>query len=284
MSFQINWSVLDDEVRAQAKGWLTQRFESINRPGFIGPLHVNELEFGDVPPEVEIRDICDPSPEFYQPDDIDVFASPTAANLRRLLDAAVSSGRVETDDRLDLHVEELRVAEEMSLAVNAAWLDGLVDEVANRYVLAMKRDSDVQMEIYLEYKGNMRVSLSTELIINQPTPAFITLPLTLTLTRFSFTALAIICYLGNKINFCFKEMGQPGDGLLNDMSIDSEIGDRTRQVLKNVEKIEKFIIEQVRNLVSNTMVYPNFHSISLTNKDVEDEGDGDTDDTCEPSV
>lgn len=83
--------------------------------------------------------------------------------------------------------------------------------------------------------------------------------------------MAIICHLGNRINFCFKELGAPGEGLLNDINIESEIGDKSRQVLKNVGKIEKFILEQVRSIVSNNMVYPNYHTVSLIS---EDEMDG----------
>ncbi|KAJ1556171.1 Mitochondrial distribution and morphology protein 12 [Cladochytrium tenue] len=164
MSFLINWHVLDDDVRKQAREWLQERFDAIERPAFLGHLRVNELDFGDIPPNIEIRDICDPLPEFYLPDDIDVYGSPTAANLSRLVEAAVSSGRVAADERLEQLLDDLQVAEDMGVAVSSIWLDGLVEDIVSRYVQAMRRESDVEVDIMMEYKGNLRVSFSTELI------------------------------------------------------------------------------------------------------------------------
>ncbi|KAJ3090036.1 Mitochondrial distribution and morphology protein 12, partial [Quaeritorhiza haematococci] len=63
----------------------------------------------------------------------------------------------------------------------------------------------VQLELRIHYTGNMKLTIATELIVNQPTPAFMVLPLTVTLSGFGFRGLAIIAYLGDRINFCFKE-------------------------------------------------------------------------------
>ena len=97
-----------------------------------------------------------------------------------------------------------------------------------------KHDTDAQLDLSIKYHGNMRLAISTELIVNQPTPAFMVLPLTLILTGFSFEgwwlyymavqarlltlvslfffwnynsliATAMIAYLGNAIHFCLKE-------------------------------------------------------------------------------
>ncbi|ORY36817.1 hypothetical protein BCR33DRAFT_721753, partial [Rhizoclosmatium globosum] len=60
-------------------------------------------------------------------------------------------------------------------------------------------------------------------------------------------------------------------GLFNDIHIDSEIGDKDRQqgVLKNVGKIEKFILLQIQTLISEHLVYPNYHCLSLISNDEE---------------
>jgi hypothetical protein len=48
---------------------------------------------------------------------------------------------------------------------------------------------DVQLEVAVRYKGNMMLKIATELIINQPTENFMTLPMTLTLTSLTFSGL-----------------------------------------------------------------------------------------------
>lgn len=69
----------------------------------------------------------------------------------------------------------------------------------------LRKPNDLQVELWIKFNGNMRMTVTTELIINQPTPAFMVLPLTLTLTGFSLEANAVIAYLGDRVNFCFKE-------------------------------------------------------------------------------
>jgi distribution and morphology protein 12 len=59
--------------------------------------------------------------------------------------------------------------------------------------------------------------------------------------------------------------GNPGEphkvgGLLEEIKIESEMGETEegKQVLKNVGKIEKFILEQVQRIFEEEFVYPSF--------------------------
>ena len=49
-------------------------------------------------------------------------------------------------------------------------------------------------------------------------------------------------------------------GLLEEIRVESEIGEKDsgKQVLKNVGKVEKFILEQVRRIFEEEFVYPSF--------------------------
>jgi distribution and morphology protein 12 len=49
-------------------------------------------------------------------------------------------------------------------------------------------------------------------------------------------------------------------GLLHEIKVESEIGQRVngKQVLKNVGKVEKFVLEQVRRIFEDEFVYPSF--------------------------
>ncbi|KAJ3021337.1 Mitochondrial distribution and morphology protein 12 [Thoreauomyces humboldtii] len=427
MSFLINWDLLNDGQEAEAlRSFLNARFRQIDLPPFLGPLQVTELDFGDVPPEVAVIDICDPAPEFYLPEDPEIWRPSTPPSVpgfpglggRGPASSVMSGDEWDTgyegtvDDRNEDtvsesyfygaphsqggaydHMESTPDEHEMSslaaarnlsydnfgyladqqrpvqrqqparpvfspppsfsrsptysygsrwsghiglglglglssprppattsnhshsfssssiphfrpaissappsiiahsfattLTASTTFSDTpeieiypppsprilppappvrpmLTDhQVAESYADGMRRQSDAQVEFEVVYKGNMRLAIQTELIVNQPTPGFMVLPLVLTLTGFHFTASALISYLGDRVNFCFKE-SDAGSTILHDVSIDSEVGDGRKQgVLKNVGRIERFIVEQLRKVIQDFLVFPNHQSLKL---------------------
>ncbi|KAJ3294282.1 Mitochondrial distribution and morphology protein 12 [Rhizoclosmatium sp. JEL0117] len=285
MSFDINWNLLRDGNSAeQLQRWLNDRLREMDdkRPSFLGPLSVTDLDFGEKPPTIAIQDIKNVIDEWYLPDDFDIYnPNTTPSNVAQLLaqaslnenesaanDNSSAASSVSPQKRRDDHHSHSHQHNQFGMPPKTKNLS--LDDIVAQYAQAMRRETDIQVEILVDYKGDFKLSLSTELIVNQPTPAFITLPLTLTLTGFSFTAVAVVSYLGDRINFCFKEMGD-NRGLFNDIHIDSEIGDKDRQqgVLKNVGKIEKFILLQIQTLISEHLVYPNYHCLSLITNDEE---------------
>lgn len=74
MSIDINWDTLtrgpDGAGRAEAiRAFIHDRFQQVTLPRFIRSVHVHSFDFGSVPPELEIKDICDPLPDFYEEDE-----------------------------------------------------------------------------------------------------------------------------------------------------------------------------------------------------------------------
>ncbi|KAJ3070953.1 Mitochondrial distribution and morphology protein 12 [Podochytrium sp. JEL0797] len=282
MSFDIQWDKLrDGELAQQLQDWINERLEEMDdrRPSFLGKLSVTDLDFGSIPPVVAIQDITNVIDEFYLPDDVDIFSqTPSASNLAHLLAPTFLNDRESSRNGSEApssaspqRLPSTGSPPDLHQRMPSKTKSTSVEDIVAQYAEQMRRETDLQIEIFVEYKGDCKLSISTALIVNQPTPAFITLPLVLTLTGFSFTAVAVISYLGDHINFCFKENGE-NRGLFNEINIDSEIGDKTRPqgVLKNVGKIEKFIVDQVKTLVSDHLVYPNYHCLSLINEN----GDG----------
>ena len=53
---------------------------------------------------------------------------------------------------------------------------------------------------------------------------------------------------------------EEGGGLLREIRVESEIGRQEggRQVLKNVGKVERFVLEQVRRIFEEELVWPSF--------------------------
>ncbi|MCJ1337513.1 Mitochondrial distribution and morphology protein 12 [Bachmanniomyces sp. S44760] len=66
-----------------------------------------------------------------------------------------------------------------------------------------------------------------------------------------------------------RKKGQKGDdklgGLLREIRVESEIGQKEggKQVLKNVGKVEKFVLDQVRRIFEDEFVYPSFWTFLL---------------------
>ena len=51
--------------------------------------------------------------------------------------------------------------------------------------------------------------------------------------------------------------------MLRDIHLESEIGERGKGVLKNVGKVERFLLEQGRRIISEEFVFPSFYTFIL---------------------
>jgi len=118
-------------------------------------------------------------------------------------------------------------------------------------------------------------------------PSFVGLPLTLNITGLTFDGVALLAYIKKRAHFCFLSPEDadalvgagnnwdqspdedsararpvhPGTGgLFEELRVESEIGQKEngKQSLKNVGKVEKFVLEQVRRIFEDEFVYPSF--------------------------
>ena len=139
---------------------------------------------------------------------------------------------------------------------------------------------DVQIVLQIQYSGDIRLSLTAEILLDYPMASFVGIPLKLNITGLSFDGVALIAYLQKRAHFCFlgqddaealdgvetssqETASQRRDkrgGLLRDIKVESEIGQKEggKQVLKNVGKVEKFILDQVQRIFEDEFVYPSF--------------------------
>jgi distribution and morphology protein 12 len=127
-------------------------------------------------------------------------------------------------------------------------------------------DSDIQIIARITYEGNPRAQIQAELDFNYPSSSFISLPIRLTLTGLSFSGLALIAYIRNRVHFCFLEDDEDDEGwehMLRDIRLESEIGELGKGVLKNVGKVERFLLEQGRRMISEEFVFPSFYTFIL---------------------
>jgi len=151
---------------------------------------------------------------------------------------------------------------------------------------------DLQVVFHATYAGDVKLSLTAEVFLDYPMPSFVGIPLKLNITGLTFNGVGILAYIKRKAHVCFlapddaealvggeailDSAGSGGEGtaasttapktttkfgaLLEDIRIESEMGqtDGGRQVLKNMGKIEKFVLEQVQRIFEDEFVYPSF--------------------------
>lgn len=143
--------------------------------------------------------------------------------------------------------------------------------------------NDIQIVTHVRYAGDMRLSLTAEILLDYPMPSFVGIPLKLNVTGLRFDGVAILAYIKKRAHVCFLSpehaeafAGSDSDptegtgasgppkgkmgGLLEEIKVESEIGQKEpgKQVLKNVGKVEKFILEQVRRIFEDEFVYPSY--------------------------
>ncbi|KAF8946183.1 Mitochondrial distribution and morphology protein 12 [Haplosporangium gracile] len=129
--------------------------------------------------------------------------------------------------------------------------------------MSKRHENDIQMLLAVQYQGQMGFTVETELLLNYPTYAFLTLPVKLIITGFSFKTKMLMGYLRDHVNVTFLEPEDPNESILSNVRIESQVGEQKQAVLKNVGKIERFVVDQLRKFITEDFVYPSYHSIEL---------------------
>ncbi|KIW87083.1 uncharacterized protein Z519_12380 [Cladophialophora bantiana CBS 173.52] len=162
-------------------------------------------------------------------------------------------------------------------------LDALTSLSASR--LQSRQASDLQVVARVRYSGDVRMTLTAEILLDYPMPSFVGIPLKLAITGLTFDGVAIVAWVKKKMHFCFldsedaaalvgesvtneqrkKSGSTTGSGArlpgpLQEIHVESEIGrqENGKQVLKNVGKVEKFVLEQIRKIFEEEFVFPSY--------------------------
>ncbi|KAG9065703.1 Mitochondrial distribution and morphology protein 12 [Linnemannia hyalina] len=124
--------------------------------------------------------------------------------------------------------------------------------------VSKRHENDIQMLLSVHYQGQMGFTVETELLLNYPTYAFLTLPVKLVITGFSLKTKMLMGYLRDHVNVSFLEPEDPNESILSNVRIESQVGDEQKQ-----GKVERFVVEQLRKFITEDFVYPSYHSVEL---------------------
>ncbi|OCK85517.1 mitochondrial distribution and morphology protein 12 [Lepidopterella palustris CBS 459.81] len=422
MSIDINWQTLtggpDGIARAETiRAFIHDRFQQVTLPRFVRSVQVHSFDFGSIPPEIELKDICDPLPDFYEEDEdckSEIEDETNASTLpldapkfvkerrqrehetRAINDESTPSTQTRPPQYVDTRVPGLRTTlasgEQISSPLLSraptpgipggtsnmnyfhlplgAGISGATTPLAavagaqfqswpdhNHYTrhahaqdithhnatsissltppstadpgsrppsqhqhdagrrgskadtdesslqeepartpspsppprMREKSVEDIQVVSHVRYSGDIKMSITAEILLDYPMPSFVGIPVTLNITGLTFDGVAILAYIKKRAHFCFlspedadalvgvesnldsiptdSRIGQQQStrrpkigGLLEQIKVESEIGQKEngKQVLKNVGKVEKFVLEQVRRIFEDEFVYPSF--------------------------
>ncbi|KAF7778989.1 hypothetical protein Agabi119p4_3334 [Agaricus bisporus var. burnettii] len=93
MSIDLDWLKLDGSLASHVVDLLNKQLEAVERPSFIGPVHVVSLDFGSSAPDVELVDMKDIYRDFLEGDDDDDDGGPV-----KVTEGGLNGTAVDEDD------------------------------------------------------------------------------------------------------------------------------------------------------------------------------------------
>lgn len=176
---------------------------------------------------------------------------------------------------------------------------------------SVRSENDIQLIAEVKYDGDLHLELTVNLLVNYPSPNFISLPIKLHVTDLVVHSIVTVAYLKNSVFFSFlcdvndinsdyftsstqnstvpdNPNGTPNNGgnfvdyisgpinreridIIKKVKIESEIGEAEQNALRNVGKVERFLVEQLRNIIRDEFAWPSWVCFDLS--DDEDNGD-----------
>lgn len=241
MSIDINWPSLSS-LTDHLQTILNDQLISIELPDFLSNLQITSISLGSVAPLIDIKHIGEPFEEFYS-------------------------------------------------------------EVTNPQE---KSVNDIQFLVELNYNGDIMIEIQCKLLMNYPSAEFIKLPVTLRIVELSIHSLIILAYLQKQAFISFlcdlddgsisqspnphsnsplsaddhynNIKGRQRDSvsridIIKDLKIENEIGDAEGSILRNVGKVEKFIVDLLRGLLRDELAWPGWINLDFNEDDSDDEED-----------
>ncbi|KAL1731285.1 hypothetical protein EV714DRAFT_283580 [Schizophyllum commune] len=276
MSIDLDWEKLNRGLAQHLVDVLNRQLASTETPSFIGPVQVCSLDFGSAAPDVELVDLRDIYRDFLEddedtPDDKDVKVTETDP--------------IDDEDGYEWVSRQPPLRRSSSTESLDTRPDTSPQEPPQPAA-----QPNLQLHLYVTWNSDLRITLTTSLLINYPSPSFMSLPIKLSVTGLVFNGEVAVAYEGERrrIHLCILDDLDPygpatakrrdptppellmdesepitPSRLLPSIVIESEIGQTDKHVLRNVTRVEKFIQDMIRKTVEEELVFPNFHTLVM---------------------
>ncbi|OBA16553.1 uncharacterized protein OGAPODRAFT_99400 [Ogataea polymorpha] len=272
MSFDIDWESIanDSNINSQLLHFLNDKFSSIVLPDYLSGLKVVKFSLGHKSPELTIRDIDQPFEEFYS--EIEPIAPPKPKPVP---------------------VTPLKASSKAQFDVSRS------PSPAN----TRRSDNDIQFSLDFKLDSNIYIEVVCNLLINYPTHEFIKLPVRLKITDLQIHSLAVVAYVQKHVFITFlcdiddedtahqsAEEGRQDSrkssvseiphtvlssrdriDIIRNLKIEGELGSHQDtpslnqgSILRNIGKIEKFLVGAIRNILIEELAWPSWIELDLT--------------------
>lgn len=293
MSVELDWSTVDYELTRSVHTALADAFAECALPDFVGPLSLDSFSFGDTQPDVQILDITDIDKTFLDAHD---EPEPVPGDARFDHDPSEYGGGPPQDySSLPSGAAYSRSRSRSHSPAPYPHPDAYRPLAPPAGPPSSAPSPSFQLLVRIRYAGNLSLSLSTSLRINYPSPAFMALPLQLALTDLAFEGVLVVAYEGGKnrvhVSLVDSPPSGPSDGnatpavppptpiaprglsggagrtsaaaaakakerFLRSAHFESQVGNADKHVLRNVGKVEKFVLDVARTTLENELVFP----------------------------
>lgn len=156
--------------------------------------------------------------------------------------------------RISAHQQDLAFSDRRSNTSSSAYLGARRDiSPSGNPPPDPNADVAVQVHLRVKYHGNLSIAFETALRVNYPSFAFMSLPLALRLSGLAFEGTLVVAYEGDKKRLHVSILDDDdrtkvaaGHRLLRSVRVESEVGQADKLVLKDVEKVEQFVLDAAR--------------------------------------
>lgn len=236
MSLEINWNRILNELLEPEKccKFLTEKLnEKLPEGAPLSNLKVNQFDLtASSEPRIEFIELADIRDEFLL----------AAGQCRNIQSPPPSENNLEVTN-------------------------GIIDATSLLYCrpTGSLKDSLVQdgleTTLQLDFSDDsLKIEFEADAVLNIPVPGFLALPLKFTLTRLALSGQVCLA-LPPTLDRIFLSLPTAPNQF--DFQLAVDVGDADKHVLRNVAKIERFLLDQIKILLNDRMVLPQFIELPL---------------------
>ncbi|KZT09572.1 uncharacterized protein LAESUDRAFT_646517 [Laetiporus sulphureus 93-53] len=243
MSIELEWDKLDKPLASSLVNALNRQLATTARPSFIGPIEITSLEFGTVSPDIELVDLRDIHRDFLEDDEeLDDQDSEPVKESQWTDDdddyewvsrkAVRGKGLAEDVPPYHMLPPHMRYGRGPGMDMFAStpslrsprdmWnptMSSLVD-LKPTYPYASPKEGkgpsppnhpNLQLHLRITWNSNLRLTLTTSLLINYPSPMFMSLPIKLSVIGLLFNGEVVVAYEGERrrVHLCILDELDP---------------------------------------------------------------------------
>ncbi|EEB08552.1 Mdm10/Mdm12/Mmm1 complex subunit Mdm12 [Schizosaccharomyces japonicus yFS275] len=275
MSIDIQWNLLDEQIAEKLRAKLDTKIAKLSLPRYIQDLHITSFDFGTSVPDVTIQDICDPDPRLYEEtlysDDSssldDEESDREEENMTELPPYGATENGVHKKDSTDVNMNHTQTSNQQSPQnIAESNIHKSVPNSAETPSFLRNSIGDVQIIAHVQYSGNMTMSMEACLAVNYPSKDFAMLPFTLQLSDIVLDGTLVVALIASHVHVCFVDTlehnrGDVQSSIIKNIRVDSVVGEPNKQVLKNVAKVEKFVVQKICQIVEDEFVWPSYFTL-----------------------